>query len=700
MAINFRNEKTALILEEKEGEVYIKELSFNGKAYSSAGEGMKHSYVFLVGQHYRGKIFNRYSLGGEKLQFVKAEEASDEEKKTLTVEEKNERILVKTKYTLYHNTAVLQCQKEVTNVGEEAVRLECVSALTLKNVMTTAADAELREEEDATSCIQSVKTKKKTFPILWKAHNTWCSECAFERVDLEQEGLRCSYKRKRYGKITVSSNGTQTTNRYMPLGVFEQAGYGYFGFELVPVGSWSYEIEANAENDLLFCVTGKTLAENGWYKTLAIGETHTSEEIRVVGGEDLDDVAGELTTLRRNVKRKTHLQPHKEVIYNVFMHNVWPCPSEEKDERFIPWVKEYGADYYVVDAGWFDTGSTTATGIWDECKERYPSGFVKTAEKTRKAGMKFGLWVELESIGIACPDPNLLPEHCYFHIDGVRPTCNGRYQLNYALQEVRDYADGIIDKLVRRYNPDYIKIDYNQTQYGTDCKTGSLTEGMVKHVEGYLKWFREIQDKYPNIMFESCASGGMQMDANIASLTTVFSVSDQEYYDNYPPLVANIPFAVLPEQSGIWNIGVDSRASEITDEMVVMNGINSFYGVMHLCSRLDKLTERQKALEEEAIAYYRSLSSFKDKALPIFPKGFTRFDDEIVLTGLKHDGKVYMSVYNLSNEEREITQDMQKYGVTKAKLIYPKAADNAYGVKDGALRCTLKGMTARTFELE
>ena len=700
MLINFGNEKTSLILEEKQGAIYIKELSFLGKPYASAPAGMQHSCVFLLGGSYRGKVYNRYNFGGEKLAFVKAEETQDDEKKTLTVEEQNEKITVKTIYTLYHNTAVLQCKKAVTNRTDKEIRLENVSPLTIKNVMTETATAELNEKEDATSCIQSLKTKKKKFPVLWKVHNTWCSEYAFERVDLEQEGLRCSYQRKRYGKIAVHSNGTQTTSRYLPLGVFEQEGYGYLAFELAPVGSWSYEIDASVENELFLCVTGKTLTENGWHKTLASGETHESEEVRIVGAEDLDVVAGELTTLRRNVKRKTHLQPHKDVIYNVFMHNVWPSPSEEQDAQFIPMVKEFDADYYVVDAGWFDTGLTTATGIWDECKERYPSGFVKTAERARKAGMKFGLWVELQSIGVACPNPNILPEHCYFHIDGVRTIYNGRYQLNYALQEVRDYANGIMEKLVKRYNPDYIKIDYNQTQYGTDCNRGSLTEGLARHIEGYLKWFKEIQDKYPNIMFESCASGGMQMDANFAALTTVCSVSDQENYDNYPSLLANMPFAVLPEQAGVWNIAVDSRAAEITDEMVIMNSVNSFYGVMHLCSRLDKLTDVQKTLVKDGIAYYRQLSKIKDKAYPIFPKGFTSVDDEIVYTGLTYGGKLYMSVYNLSEEDKEITVDLNKYNVKTATLVYPQRAQNEYGMQNGKLSCKLKAMTARSFEIE
>ena len=190
------------------------------------------------------------------------------------------------------------------------------------------------------------------------------------------------------------------------------------------------------------------------------------------------------------------------------------------------------------------------------------------------------------------------------------------------------------------------------------------------------------------------------MDGTFMKISTVCSVSDQEQYDNYPPLVANIPFAILPEQAGVWNIAVDCRAEEITDEMVIMASVNALYGVMHLCSRLDKLTDIQKEYVKEAIAYYRSLANIKDKAFPIFPNGFANVDDKIVCTGLKHNGKLYMSVYNLFDEEKEIKVDLSKYKVKNAALVYPKSAKNAYELKDDIFTCVLQGRTARSFEIQ
>ena len=714
--MEFKNGRAKIefkVVKKAEGaRLYVTGISFNGQEFVRYNKGVEHTYLFLLGAVCRGKNFNRYAALGEDLFFVDATEINFEDKKQFIVEEKNNRVAVRTIYTLFNNSAMLSVKKEVTNLSKQNLTIECCSPLTLKGIMADYGVGQTLEpnvqKEDATTEIgegASEFVAQEDLPIFWKAHNTWCCEAGFEPFDLLKEGMRCKERIKRCGKISVVGNGSQTTNRYLPLGIFEKSNYGYFLFELLPVGSWSYEIEAGAadydDHEVALVLSGKTLCENGWFKALRQEETYCTEEVRIVGGKDLDDIAEDITVYRRNVKRKTEFNVAEQVIYNVFQQNCWANPSEEQDEKWIPIVAQAGADYYVIDAGWFDDGDTHAIGIWDECLKNYPSGLSKTLEKIRAKGMKVGLWVELQSVGMHCANKNLLPKHCFFHINGERPICNGRYQLNYALQEVRDYADGIIQKIVERYGVDYIKIDYNQTQIGNDYFGGNPVEGLAEHVRGYLKWYQEIQDKYPQIIFETCASGGLWMDSNIAAKTAVFSASDQGCYYNYPPILANLPFAVLPEQMGIWCVPV--RASEYpntTDEKIVINVINALYGVMHLSSKIDVLSEKQNALLAEGLSYYRELARIKSSAIPVFPKGFAYYDDEIVFTGFKTKERLYLSVYNMSSKDICVEQDLAKYNPVDVKLVYPSAATNTYSLKNGMLSCEMKTMTARAFEFK
>lgn len=722
MVIKFGNEYTAIIFEKEENNsLVIKEISCFGKKYVNATSGLAHSIVYIIGRPYVGADSSRHNRVGEIVSYYSHQEIEEANKKQLIITETNESIVVKTVYVLYKNCAVLECYKEVTNITESQYTLSCVCPLALTGFFKTEQQAvqagersAYREEiamgtdAEAFSVSEQLRNERSTY--LWRAHNTWCAEACFERTNLRNEGFRRGGIIKKCGRIVVSNDGVQTTNRYLPMGILEQENFGLFMFEIVAEGSWSYEMEMGArdfdDGEIYLCLTGKTYRDNMWYKILLPQETYKTDKVRIVGGEDFD-VLGEHITLIRRATRKWHKNNAEEkVVYNNFMHNTFGWSNEKDDEVYIPLASEYGADYYVLDAGWHDYAENGRTptheiGEWQENTINYPNGLKRIEQKVRSYGMKFGLWVELQSVGYYCQNKKLLPEECFFHINGVRPVFNCRYQLDYTKKQVRDYADGIIKELVEKYKPDYIKIDYNQSQLATFCLSGSPTEGVALHCRAYNEWFNEIQNKYPDIMFESCSSGGMRNDEKTVELASVVSISDQGTYYNYPYIVANMALSLLPEQCGVWNIPIRKPQYPITsDEEVIMNSINSFYGAMHLCSKIDALSDNQKSLVKEGIAYYRSLGQIKKRAYPVFLNGVTRFDDEIVFAALRCDKKLYVSVYNLTNETKNVKQDISKYKARRVQLVYPKNADNEYEILDDTFVCCMKPISARSFEFD
>lgn len=711
--IYLENDKTKIVFAVENDTVTVRRISFFGVDYISYPSGMQHSYVFLVGKVYTRKILNRYGVGGETLSYKGHRLYEESDRKRLTIAEENEFVRVMTTYMLYNDSATLECKKEVENVSEETLVLECVSPLTLKGVMPSGAAGKVREadeNEDPTTHFETAYQADECgdgLPYLWRVNNTWCSEGNFERLDLAKEGLRAKSRRARYNKIVVGNNGTMTTNRFFPFGMLEKAPYGYFAFEILPEGGWCYEIETGIfewdEKDLLLALTGKTLGDSGWSKTLKSGETYQTERVRIVGSSEMETVCGELLKARRKGHRKHNHTPYESVIYNGFMHNCWDHPTEATDEKNIPVVAERGADYYVIDAGWHDRGEgispTIETGEWRENPLNYPSGLQKTIDKVRARGMKFGFWVELQSVGVHCKNKDLLPEHCFFHVNGVRPVCNNRWQVDYSQKETREWASNTIDRLIKTYKPDYIKIDYNQTQTANDCRTGNPAEGVCRHFRAYSEWFERIQDRYPEVLFETCSSGGMLMDANSAEKATVFSISDCNDCYAYPSMIGNLATLLMPEQMGVWCMPVPSATyPNTTDERVVTNVVNALYYSMHLATKMENLTDAQKSLLDEGIAYYKRLASAKKKASPVLPKGPLAFDDETPVFGLKTDKKLYLAVYDLSDEPKEVTLDLRKYKATDCTLAYPNAAVNEYALENGFFRCKLQAKTARAFE--
>ncbi len=719
MDIQFSNGLVSLNFVVEEEKILLKTLAFNGVSFLGSEKGVANSYVHLSGGDYRGHFFGGYAKVSEQLKYDTHKIVESGDEKQLIIVEKNENISVKTVYSVKRGLPVFEVYKEVTNVSGEEQVVESAMPICLVDIMRDVKnqDYDVDETEEmecgSSSFVRDQGGVGKRAPDLWRAYNPWCGECAFEKLDMDKEGLRKFYKHNKSTGLSVTSNGSSTTCKYLPLGILKKEPFGCLMFEIFNDGSWSYSLQQPTGDDKIALCIGKNLYENGWYKILNAGEVFSTERVRFSGAKNVEEILEYFTEARRRAIRKSGFVASDYVIYNNFMHNTYDHPTEEIDRKNIEEAKKYGADYFVIDAGWHDDNleqisPTQKIGEWTENTISYPSGLNKTLDFIRENGMKPGLWVEVQSVGVYCKNKNLLPDECFFNIRGKRLAGNRRYQLNFAFEKVRDFATEIIDGMVQRYNPEYIKIDYNQMQYGTETAGGSLTEGLREHFVGYLKWFEEIQQKYPNILFESCASGGMNMAPAIAEKTTVFSVSDLSRFKLYPYMIANAPFAALPEQCGIWCMPVrkviDGKMVPLsglksTDEEVIMNVINSLYMVMHLGSKLEYLNESQEKLLKEGIEYYRKLSAIKKKAVPIMPNGFPLFGEDIVYVAMRHEKKIYLSVYNLSDRDITIAKDFSAYKVAKAKLAYPMNAMNDYNIWNGVFQCKLKAGTARAFEL-
>ncbi len=720
MEIIFGNERSEIQFKIDGDRIYIRSLRFDDIVYLQNKMGMEHSYVHLTGENYRGHFFGGYAKLSETLFYESHEFVETETTRALIIKEKNEKLFVTTVYTIRVGSAAIEAYKTVENISRDELVVESAMPLVLAGIMdskkeTAALISSVIDIEHASPLSFYIESKtENTLPYLWKCFNAWSGECTFERINIENEGFRKFYQRVKCSKYSVTSNGTPSTYRYLPIGILEKESIGYFMFEIFDSGSWSYSFDMPTNGSDVCFYIGKNLYDNGWYKVLRSGESLRTERVRFVGGKDLNTLVREFTLARRSALRKHGFATTDHVVYNNFMQNTFDHPTEELDDVNIRMAKKFGADYFVIDAGWHDDNldqisPTQKIGEWKENTLSYPSGLNFTLDKIRAAGMKPGLWVEVQSIGVYCKNQSLLPDECFFQIHGKRPTGNRRYQLNFAKAKTREFASNIIESIVQRYAPDYIKIDYNQVEYGTETENGSLTEGLAQHTAAYLRWFEELQDRYPKILFESCASGGMNMTPGIAEKTTEFSLSDLQEFNFYPYILANSPFALLPEQSGIWvmpvrrvigNRVLPSKELKTTDEEVITNVVNALYRVMHLASKLEHLTPRQEELLKEGIAYYRSLAEVKKTALPIMPNGFTSFGDEVVYVAMKSDKKIYLCVYNLSERAMTIAKDFSEYKITKARLAYPQKAKNACKVWKGVFQCDLKAGTARAFELE
>ena len=258
-----------------------------------------------------------------------------------------------------------------------------------------------------------------------------------------------------------------------------------------------------------------------------------------------------------------------------------------------------------------------------------------------------------------------------------------RYFLDYRNEKVRAYMSETIRRMVEDYGAEYIKFDYNEDcGVGTDYLAFCAGEGLELCGQAYLDWVQEMVERFPQVVFEGCSSGGMRMDYKTLSAFSLVSTSDQTNYLKYPYIAGNILSAVIPEQAAVWSYPVGCMApgepmmhdaawvqENITDDRIAMNMINSFLGRMHLASHLEMMSQAQLDLIAEGVAYYDSLTEAKKRALPYLPEGFTRFGAERVVSGMKTDDTIYLAVWCLGEERRmKIDLDVAVKGV---KIAYP-----------------------------
>jgi alpha-galactosidase len=277
-------------------------------------------------------------------------------------------------------------------------------------------------------------------------------------------------------------------------------------------------------------------------------------------------------------------------------------------------------------------------------------------------------------------------DDCFLQRNGKRLCIMGRHFLDFRAKKVVDYLTETIRRMVEDYGADYIKLDYNQDcGTGTDYLAFSAGEGLEQSTRAYLQWVDNIRERFPNVLFETCSSGGMRMDYETLSQFSIISTSDQVDYLKYPYIVGNILSAVLPEQAAVWSYPVGScKKEEINDDQIVMNMINSFLGRMHLASHLERMNEHQLSLVREGVAFYGTLTEVKKRALPIFPWGFTRFGAKQVCAGLRDGNTVHLAVWCLGDD---LCVDIPLPGkITEAKIAYPSSPAAAVSTEGEHLR--------------
>ena len=512
-------------------------------------------------------------------------------------------------------------------------------------------------------------------------HNYWKAECSWHRYSVKELGLfDCSdFSAKR---ISLSNVGTWSTKEHLPMGIFENTQTGDFLlWEIEGSLAWNWEI-SNINNRLYLLAGGGSLQESFWQKQLAKGQTYTTPEVYVTYEKDIERLFTEVTAYRRASREYNDKVFSLAPVFNDYMNCLDTKPTTELELPLIDIASQLGCKYYMIDAGWYTDGHWwDYTGEWLKPKTRFNGGLEYVTDYIKQKGMIPGLWVEIEVMSVGLPFAENLPDEWFFRRNGKRVIDNSRYMLDFSNKEVRKFADQALDRIITEYGAGYVKMDHNiNAGVGTESAT-TWGDGLERHWQGFMEWITGVMERHPEVIFESCASGGCRMEYGLLRKYHLQSTSDQTVYTNYASISANSITAVTPEQAGVWTYPIVGNDAEA----VAYNMVNAMLVHVYQSGRVDLISKDLLALVKEGIDTNQAIKEVILNGTPVWPLGLAGFADSYITYGLKYGNVCYLSFWNKENTDTAIIP-LEKYGVVNVEQVYPKNLNTDYDFNGKTLK--------------
>ncbi len=362
-------------------------------------------------------------------------------------------------------------------------------------------------------------------------------DCAYEWLQLSGAWARERHIKTRRLAMGIQSIGSlrgNSSHQHNPFMVLkrpsttERQGEA-IGFSFIYSGNFLIQAEVDAHDNTRVLV-GIHPDTFSW--KLEAGESfQTPEAVMVYTDEGLNGMS---QTFHRLYQRRLARGKWRDQVRPILINN-WEATyfdfTEDKLIQIARKAKECGVELFVLDDGWFGERNSDRAGLgdWIANPARLPQGIAGIAERIEGLGMKFGLWFEPEMVN---EDSDLYRQHPDWILAAPqRAKSHGRYQyvLDFSRIEVVDAIYEMMAKILREAKVSYIKWDMNRSI--TECfSAGHLPErqGEVYHryILGVYDLYERLTSEFPEVLFESCASGGGRFDAGMLYYAPQGWVSD------------------------------------------------------------------------------------------------------------------------------------------------------------------------------
>ena len=353
-----------------------------------------------------------------------------------------------------------------------------------------------------------------------------CMDLPDDRYDMIQ--FSGAWAKERHAKVRRLEMGIQSvgslrghsSHEHNPFVILKRPNTDEFqgeavGFSLVYSGNFlaQAEVDTHGTTRMLLGI------HPDWFdwKLTPGASFQTPEAVMVYTGNGLNDLSQTLHRLYRSRLARGYWRDRTRPI----LLNNWEATyfdfTEDRLVEIAAKAKECGVELFVLDDGWFGARRNDRAGLgdWVAAPSLLPEGITGIAEKVTALGLKFGLWFEPEMVN---KDSDLYRAHPDWILQTPdRAVSHGRFQyvLDFSRPEVVDCIYEMMAKILSHAKVSYVKWDMNRSI--SECWSAALPadqQGEVFHryILGVYDLYERLTSAFPEVLFESCASGGARFD--------------------------------------------------------------------------------------------------------------------------------------------------------------------------------------------
>ena len=248
----------------------------------------------------------------------------------------------------------------------------------------------------------------------------------------------------------------------------------------------------------------------------------TPEAVSVYSNQGVGGVSRMLHRLYRNNLMKSKYATETRPILLNSWEGLGPVFNQSTIETLAGETADLGISMLVLDDGWFGVkypriNDRQGLGDWTPNPEKFPNGLPSLVNNVTSLTVAntsdkllFGLWFEPEMVN---PNSSLYeerPEWVLSADDYPRSLTRNQLILNVALPDVQQFIIDSVSYILGNSSIHYVKWDHNRGAH--EMPTPST---MHQYMLGMYHVFETLTSRFPDVIWEGCASGGGRFDPGV-----------------------------------------------------------------------------------------------------------------------------------------------------------------------------------------